>query len=175
MTEFENKKFRLMALDEKQTDMIYQVFRQIMMGSSMYHMERVLGTDYASEIRKLIADLLEDDAPPEDSPIEECVQAVGRYQKMVYDLEWQNKELRAQVCKVLNQLHLEQRNTERVTIKNILRMIGSGDYSTGTWLAHGIAERYGISKQEASEWIAGVELNSFNKDRITNMEGDDDG
>ena len=57
MTEFESKKFRLMAPDEKQTDMIYQVFRQIMMGSSMYHMERVLGADCAAEIRKLIADL----------------------------------------------------------------------------------------------------------------------
>ena len=172
MNEFESKKFRLMALDEEQTNMLYQYLQKNGSSQGLVH---VYGVERAAKIMHLVEDLLEDDAPPEDSPIEECVQAVGRYQKMVYDLEWQNKELRAQVCKVLNQLHLEQRNTERVTIKNILRMIGSGDYSTGTWLAHGIAERYGISKQEASEWIAGVELNSFNKDRITNMEGDDDG
>ena len=171
MTEFESKKFRLMALDEEQTDMLYW----FLLCKSLSGVVNTHGATYAEKVRQLIDDLLEDDAPPGDSPIEECVQAVGKYQKMVYDLEWQNKELRAQVCKVLNQLHLEQRNTERATIKNILRIIGSGDYSTGTWLAHGIAERYGISKAEAAEWIAGVELNSFNKDRITNMEGDDDG
>lgn len=78
MIEFGNKKFRLLALDEKQTDMIYQVFRQITMGSSMYHMERVLGADCAAEIRKLIADLLEDDMPPEDSPIDGRDQTIAR-------------------------------------------------------------------------------------------------
>ena len=75
------------------------------------------------------------------------------------------EELKKELRRVLDQLHLEHRNAERSTVRAILGMIGSGDYSTGTWLALGIAERFGIPKEETDEWIGEQRRNHFDKDR----------
>ena len=68
-------------------------------------------------------------------------------------LKIDNQDLRLEGDKLREQIHLDRRAAERDIIKILLQMLGSGEYLTSAGLGYKLAERFGISDRETTEWF----------------------